>query len=75
MEIKFKAWDKKEQRYRDDVVLTQSGNPQIMRTSPEFKKAVTKMYKNLGSFIPEGDYYELDFTDFYAIENIEIQPV
>lgn len=73
-QIKFKAWDKIQQRFRDDVVITPSGKPYILRTSPEINKAITEAYKKMGAVLPEGSYFEVDFSDWYAIENIEIRP-
>lgn len=70
--IKFKAWDKRENRYRDDVVIGSNGHPHIVRSSPEFSKMVNRWYKKRGDILG-GDYAEIDYTDWYAIEYIEIQ--
>lgn len=74
MAIKFKAWDKREQRYRDDVVVSSKGVPHIVRSPEGFNEMVTKWYKDNGSTEPQGSYLELDYSDHYASEFIEIQP-
>jgi hypothetical protein len=70
--LKFKAWDKKEGRFRDDVFISPKGTPFIIRSSDGLNKAINKYYKAKGDILG-GDYAEIDFTDWYAIENIEIQ--
>lgn len=69
---KFKAWDKKEKKYRNDVIVSNNGLPHIIRTSKELSSEINEHYKKLGDDM-WGDYYVIDFTDFYAIENIEIR--
>ena len=72
MKVTFKAWDKRLQEYRHDVVITQTGNIMIARHGEAFNKMVNKWHKKNGEILG-GDYAELDYTDWYGVENIEIQ--
>lgn len=68
---KFRAWDKRENCWRHDVVLT-GGSVFIARTSEDFQKLVDTWYKSKGTILG-GDYAEIDYTDWYAIECIDVQ--
>ena len=69
--MKFKAWDKLEKKFRNDVLLQRNGAAEIQRTSKELQKIIKKHYEKLGDILG-GDYAVIDFTDYYAIENVLI---
>lgn len=70
--FKFRAWDKKLNKFRDDVVITNNGGVYIIRSSEELNTLLNSYYDNKGFHIG-GDYGEIDYSDWYAIENIIIQ--
>jgi hypothetical protein len=69
-QIKFRAWDKNKKAFVDNVCLT--GQSVFMaRTSPEFNELVDKWYREKGDILG-GNYAEIDYTDWYAFEDIEV---
>ncbi len=64
----FRAWDIKENRFRNDVVLSPSGGPHILRFYPELNEFCKSHWlsKGAGDIISNGDYGEYDGTDFYG---------
>jgi len=68
----FTAWDKREERFREDVVISSDGVAHIVRSTPEFNKMVNDWYKGKGDVLG-GDYGEIDYTDWYCANNVEIK--
>ncbi len=73
IEMKYRAWDNFKKKFIDEVCITPSGTPHILRSPDGLKEAVTEIYRKLGSTLPEGDYSEIDFTDWYGIDFIIIE--
>ncbi len=69
-EIKFRAWDKKDKKFRKDVAICEDGNPYILRGSEELNEIINKYYQKKGDVY--GSYNDIDFSDWYGIEYIEI---
>ncbi len=70
-EMKFRAWDKKKKQFRNDVVLSNKGVPHIVRSSKGLDKLINDFYSKKGDTL-WGNYAEIDYTDWYAIEYVEI---
>jgi len=71
-DIKFRAWDKnKKEMQFNNFCITASGNTQVMRSSPELQRAVDRVNKKKGEILG-GDYAEIDFTDWYGINEMVV---
>ena len=70
--MKFKAFDKSTKKYVDHVVITKDGEAMVYRGDEELNSIINEYYRKKGDPM-FGDYKELDFTDWYASENIIIE--
>lgn len=69
---KFRAWDKREKIWRNDVFISMSGHPHILRSPDGLSEAINSFYKKKGDVLG-GNYSEFDATDWYGVENVDIQ--
>ena len=67
----FLAFDKHQGKFISNVVITQNGNPYITRITDELNDIINKYYKSKGDIL-FSDCDIIDYTDYYAIENIVI---
>lgn len=70
--MKFKAYDKAQKKYINNCFVDSEGTPHIGRGDEGLNRAINDYYRQKGDDLG-GDYLELDFTDWYAIENIELE--
>ena len=68
--VNFLAWDKNKKEFVHNVVISNSSRF-ATRSSDEFNKLVNDYYKSKGDIL-HGDYAEIDYTDWYAINDVEI---
>lgn len=67
----FLAFDKRQDKFILNVVITASGNPFITRITDELNYVINEYYKSKGDIL-FSDCDVIDYTDYYAIENIVI---
>jgi len=70
--MKFKAFDKLKGEYVKNVFIGDNGHPILARGDEELDSLINEYYQKKGDSF-RGDYMELDFTDWYAIDNIIIE--
>lgn len=63
---KFRCWDKRQNKFIQDVVMSPSGAPEILRGDEELNRVINRFYNDKGDMM-WGDYNIVDFTDWYAI--------
>ena len=70
--MKFKAFDKLKGEYIENVFIGDNGVPILARGGEELNSLINEHYRKKGDPM-FGDYMELDFTDWYASENVIIE--
>lgn len=68
----YRIWDKKQKKYLKDVVLSPDGSIHIIRFNEELNSLINEFYAKKGDILG-GDYADIDYTDWYGINNCCIE--
>lgn len=68
----YRGWDKRRCKFiYDDFAITSSGSPFMIHENNELNRYINEYYQKKGDDM-WGDYGVLDFTDWYAISDVNI---
>ena len=68
----YRIWDKEQKKYIKDAVVSLDGSIHILRGGEELNTIINDYYAKKGDILG-GDYYNVDFTDWYGISSCVVE--
>jgi len=69
--MKFRGWDRKEKKFFYEFIISPNGAPTVVYSDTELNNIINDYYATKGDDM-WGDYGVVDFTDWYAINELDI---
>lgn len=72
--MEFRIWDKEQKKYlgNSEVAIVPNGAIYILRGNEELNQIINEYYSKKGDILG-GDYLNIDFTDWYGINDCTIE--